>query len=223
MLKAIIFDLDGTIIDTETAWYVALNELYQEHGVELSLELYSTCIGTDLTAFNPYEYLITELKVQVDPQEFKDKVRQRYDHLMTKEQIRPGVRDYLEQARAAGIKLAVASSSNREWVERHLQQLGVLDYFDAIRTADDVRKVKPDPELYQQAIAALGVEPQEAIAVEDSPNGARAAAAAGLHCLVVPNTITSTLPFDLPHRRVNSLTDLAFDKLLSNPFTITHN
>lgn len=222
MLKAIIFDLDGTIIDTETAWYVALNELYQEHGVELSLELYSTCIGTDLTAFNPYEYLITELHVQVDPDEFKNKVRQRYDHLMTKEQIRPGVRDYLEQARAAGIKLAVASSSNREWVERHLQQLGVLDYFDVIRTADDVRKVKPDPELYQQAIAALGVEPQEAIAVEDSPNGARAAAAAGLHCLVVPNTITSTLQFDLPHQRVTSLTDLAFGELLSNPFTNTH-
>jgi HAD superfamily hydrolase (TIGR01509 family) len=221
MLKAIIFDLDGTIIDTETTWYIALNEHYQHYGAELSLELYSTCIGTDLAAFNPYTYLINELNVQVDPVEFKEMVRQRYNDLMENEQIRPGVKSYLEQARSAGLKLALASSSDRAWVEKHLQQLGLLEYFDVIRTADDVSKVKPDPELYEQTLLALGVRPEEAVAIEDSPNGARAAVAAGLPCLVTPNTITRTLPFDISHRRLNSLDELDFNELLTKPFIYT--
>ncbi|WP_438431448.1 HAD family hydrolase [Gorillibacterium sp. sgz500922] len=214
MLKAIIFDFDGTIIDTETAWYLAFRDSYREHGVDLSVELYSGCIGTSLHTFNPYEYLNTHHNLGIDSEELRRKVRARHAELMKEEQIRPGVREYLEGAKAAGLKVGLASSSDREWVERHLRQLGILEYFDCIRTANDVEKVKPDPALYLQALEGLGVTAKEAVAVEDSPNGMRAACAAGIDCVVTPNRITGLLEFEESRWRVDDLSRLDFAELV---------
>jgi len=210
MLKAIIFDFDGTIIDTETAWYLAFRDSYQTYGVDLSVELYSGCIGTSLHTFNPYEYLNTHHNLGVDSEELRRTVRARHAELMKKEKIRPGVCEYLEQAKEAGLKVGLASSSDREWVERHLRQLGIFEYFDCIRTANDVEKVKPDPSLYRKALEGLGATAEEAVAVEDSPNGMRAAAAAGIACVVTPNRITSLLEFEESQWRVENLGQLAF-------------
>lgn len=221
MIKALIFDFDGTIIDTETAWYIAFRDAYKEHGVDLTLDMYSGCIGTSLKTFNPYEYLITDLNLPIDRDSFRESIQLQHAALMNKEKVRPGIQEYLKQASKAGIKLAVASSSKREWVEQHLEQLKLKDYFEVIRTADDVANVKPDPELYNQALEALGVTSDEAVAIEDSPNGARAAAAAGLHCVVISNTITGTLEFDMPHQRLSCLTDLQFNDLISKPLVTT--
>ncbi|WP_166243272.1 HAD family hydrolase [Paenibacillus turpanensis] len=217
MIKAIIFDFDGTIIDTETAWYAAFKEAYREYGVDLTLEMYSQCIGTSLHQFNPYEYLMTDLKLPIDREEFRKSVQQRHSLLMEKEEIRPGVVRYLNEAKAAGLKIGLASSSVRAWVEKYLERLKLKPYFECIRTADDVRRVKPDPELYVQATAALGVQPNEAVAIEDSPNGAKAAEAAGLHCLYIPNTITASLPFEPRGGRLSSLLDLELKDLIVNP------
>lgn len=216
MIKAIIFDFDGTILDTETAWYNAFRDAYKEHGVDLTLDLYSQCIGTSLHTFNPYEYLMTELKLPIDKQVFKKSVHEQHSALMEVEQIRPGVIDYLKLAKDAGLKIGLASSSSLEWVEKYLNQLGIRDYFECIRTSDNVAHVKPDPELYNQALACLGVEASEAVAIEDSPNGARAAAAAGMHCIVVPNTITKFLAFDEPNEyyQAECLTHIDFNKIM---------
>jgi len=215
--------LDGTIIDTETAWFVALGEMYNEYGATLTLELYSTCIGTSLDAFDPYDHLIKEGNLSVDLDTLKQKVKQRYDELMLKEQVRPGVPEYIKQAKAAGLKLAVASSSPRNWVEHYLNRLGLLPYFDAICTASEVKQVKPDPELYELALEKLNIEPNDAVAIEDSPNGARAAVAVGIHCIVVPNAITETLDFDMSHQRLTSLAELDFNDLITKPLQATHN
>lgn len=217
MIKAIIFDFDGTIIDTETAWYEAFREAYREHNVELTVELYSGCIGTSLHTFNPYEYLVTELKLPVNLDALRTSVRTQHSTLMEKEALRPGVLDYLKAAKEAGLRIGLASSSSREWIDRYLTKLGIASYFDCIRTADDVQKVKPDPELYLQALACLEAEPQEAVAIEDSPNGARAAAAAGLYSVVIPNRITSLLEFEPCNYRLDALSDLDFRHLLANP------
>ena len=215
MIKGIIFDFDGTIIDTETAWYTAFSEAYEEHGVELTLEQYSTCIGTNLNSFNPYEYLMTDLKLPIDKMEFRTAVRQRHSKLMEQESIRPGVQHYLDSAKEAGLRMGLASSSSMEWVTRYLDQLGIRSYFDCIRTSDHVRNVKPDPELYNQALSCLGIAPDEAVAIEDSPNGSRAAAAAGMNCVVIPNDITSFLEFDTPHHKTESLSLLSFEHVIS--------
>lgn len=217
MLKAIIFDFDGTIIDTETAWYEAFRDAYREHNVDLTVELYSGCIGTSLHTFNPYEYLVTELKLPVNLDALRISVRAQHTALMEKEILRPGVLDYLKAAKEAGLRIGLASSSSREWIDRYLTRLGIADYFECIRTADDVEKVKPDPELYLKTLACLGVEPHEAVAIEDSPNGARAAAAAGMYSVVIPNRITSLLEFEPCNYRLDSLCDLDFRHLMTNP------
>ncbi|MFC6333531.1 HAD family hydrolase [Paenibacillus septentrionalis] len=223
MLKAIIFDLDGTIIDTESSWFNAFCDIYKQYDVDFTLELYSTCIGTGLDAFNPYDYLIQNSTQPIELAELKQAVAKRFNELMLQEAVRPGVTDYLDQAKAAGLKLAVASSSSRDWVERYLNQLGLLHYFDAICTASEVKQVKPDPELYELALQKLQVQASEAVAIEDSPNGARGAVAAGIHCIVVPNPITKTLNFDIPHQRLSSLSELEFQELLTKPLQPTHN
>ncbi|MEK5029269.1 HAD family hydrolase [Paenibacillus sp. FSL M7-1046] len=215
MIKGIIFDFDGTIIDTETAWYTAFSEAYGEHGVDLSLEQYSTCIGTSLNSFNPYEYLMTDLKLPIDRMAFRIAVQQRHSKLMELEQMRPGIQQYLDAAKDAGLRIGLASSSSMDWVERHLELLGIRDYFESIRTSDHVEKVKPDPELYNQVMSSLDIKPHEAVAIEDSPNGARAAAAAGMFCVVIPNAITRFLEFDMPHHQTESLSLLDFDHVVS--------
>ncbi|MBN2981898.1 MULTISPECIES: HAD family hydrolase [Cohnella] len=217
MIKALIFDFDGTIIDTETAWYVAFREAYQRYEVDLSLEMYSGCIGTSLHAFNPYEYLMTELKLPIDRDQFRVSVQERHAALMLQEAVRPGILHFLDSAKAAGLRIGLASSSDRAWIDRHLEQLNLKEYFEVIRTKDDVREVKPNPELYLQVLEAMGIANDEAVAIEDSPNGARAAVAAGLRCVVVPNEITQSLEFpELPGAIwAKSLEEVVFESLLT--------
>lgn len=217
MIKAVVFDFDGTIIDTETAWYVAFRDAYKEHDVELTLELYSQCIGTSLHSFNPYEYLMTELGLQIDKEAFRKSIQERHTKLMEAEKVRPGVMEYLEAAKEAGLRIGLASSSHQAWIDKHLDLLGLRSYFECIRTADHVKKVKPDPELYVQAMECLGAKPSETIAIEDSPNGAAAALAAGMHVVVAPNAITKTLSFQPVHHRANLLSEIDFKQILSNP------
>lgn len=217
MIKAIIFDFDGTILDTETPWYYAFRDAYREHGVELPLDLYAQCVGTHNGSFNPYDYLITEKGLPIDREAFKARINKDLTDLIGKQVVREGILDYLNSAREAGLRIGLASSSDRRWIDKHLEQLGIAHYFETIKTSDDVRNVKPDPELYLRALDALGVRPEEAVAIEDSPNGARAAAAAGMGCIVVPNQLTSLLSFeqDAGYIHAISLSHIDFEALIT--------
>lgn len=113
------------------------------------------------------------------------------------------------------LKIGLASSSYKNWVEQFLIELNILHYFDVIQTRDNVKKVKPDPEIYQNVVKLLGLEPSEAIAFEDSLNGSKAALAAGLNCVVVPNRITQYLPFDNYHLRLDSMSDKSLQDVIS--------
>lgn len=213
-IRALIFDFDGTILDTETAWYEAFREAYLEHEVELTLDLYGKCIGTSLHVFDPYEYLITERNIPLERAAFRQSIHARHTEMMAQEGIRPGVLNYLTEAKELGLRIGLASSSKRAWIDKYLAQLGIGHYFETIRTAEDVAIVKPHPELYELALKDLGVQPNEAIAIEDSPNGARAAAAAGMHYIVVPNPVTKFLSWDGEPRTVGSLEELSLRALL---------
>jgi HAD superfamily hydrolase (TIGR01509 family) len=214
MIQAVVFDCDGLIIDTETPWYRVMAELYEERGVELSLDVYSRVLGTSNDTFDLYAYL-EELSGQpVDRQAAQQRMQRRLTELMQDEQVRPGVEDYLRQAKELGLRVGLASSSNREWVEKHLREHGLFDYFEVIRTSDDVKRVKPDPELYLSALEILGVAPEHAVAFEDSPNGTRAAKAAGMYCVTVPNTLTAQLPFDRYDAQIASMAEIPLAELL---------
>ncbi len=213
MIKAIVFDFDGTIIDTESVWYRTFQEAYASYGVDLPVEMYAPCIGTGHDAFNPFEYLVTDLHFPIDLVAFRRAVTKRHAELMEQERIRPGIMDYLQSARVKGLKIGLASSSSRAWVRHFTEKLGLRPYFDYVQTADDVDRVKPDPALYLQTLQGLGVSAEDAVAIEDSPNGARAAKAAGLYCILAPSFVTRDLEFGPVDRRLNSLTDLSFNAL----------
>lgn len=213
-MRAIVFDFDGLIIDTETPWYEAFRQIYQEHGCELPLDQWLLCVGTTFSSFDPYEYLERLLKRELDRKRLQAIGERKHRELMEKQDIRPGVLDYLTSARESGLKIGLASSSSGSWVEPFLRKHGLYGYFDAIVTADLVAKVKPDPELYIKALDALGVSGDEAVAFEDSLNGLKAARAAGLHCVIVPNAITRHLEFDDYSMRLSSMSEMSLSQVL---------
>ena len=195
MIKAIVFDFDGLIIDTETPAYEAFREVFREHGAELALETYAQCIGTTFAVFNPINYLEECLGRSVDREAVDARVNARHRRLLEQASLRPGVRDYLEAGRSAGLRIGLATSSGDAWIDPYLERFKLRGYFDSITTANQVANVKPDPELYLKSLAKLGVNGSEAVAFEDSLNGLNAAKAAGLHCVVVPNPSTRHFPF----------------------------
>lgn len=214
MIKAIVFDFDGLIYDTEVPEYKAHRELFAEHGQELELSVWGQCVGTNDSGFNPYDHLEACLGKPVDRDDLRGRFRTKFDRLLAQEAIRPGVEDYLQAAQALGLRIGLASSSGRDWVMGHIAKLNVLPYFECIRVRENVRLVKPDPELYAQVIREFGIEPHEAVAFEDSPNGARAAKAAGMRCVTVPNDVTRHLAFDEYDLQLRSLADMSLEALL---------
>ncbi|GMA15815.1 HAD family hydrolase [Deinococcus metallilatus] len=191
-LRALIFDFDGTILDTETREFHHWQVLYRTHGRELALSDWQRGVGT-WDAFDPWAGLPEH--VQADRERVRAGLHERILADIAEQDLRPGVRAVLEEVRAAGLRLALATSSDRAWVTRWMAQHDLLDLFEVLATRDDVRRVKPDPELYVLAAGRLGLRPEECLAVEDSLNGATAALAAGLRVVVVPNDVTRTQPF----------------------------
>jgi HAD superfamily hydrolase (TIGR01509 family) len=214
MIKAIIFDFDGLILDTETHEYEVLNEIFKEHQSELPLEVWGKLIGT-ITSFNPFSYLEEQTKKTFNHDELKKLQNERFSQRIMQEHARPGVIDYLDAAKSLGLKIGLASSSNYEWVSSHLKRLQLLDRFECIRTSDHVEHVKPDPALYVETAKCLGVNPEECIAFEDSANGALAAKRAGMKCVTVPNTVTKGLEFCEVDHSLESMAHMELKQLIS--------
>ncbi|WP_040951387.1 HAD family hydrolase [Gorillibacterium massiliense] len=214
MIKAVIFDFDGLILDTETHEFETYKELFREHGAELTLDVWGSCVGT-ASGFNPYHYLNECVGRELDPDEVRNWRLKRYEARMQEEPLRPGVENYLQTAGRLGLKIGLASSSSADWVLGYLRHYGIENYFACISTRDMVEEVKPNPELYLRTLRCLGVEAHEAVAFEDSPNGALAAERAGMHCVAVPNAVTETLPFGAITLRISSMADLPLEELLA--------
>ncbi|MCK6255787.1 HAD family hydrolase [Fictibacillus sp. KIGAM418] len=214
MIKAVVFDFDGLILDSETSVYNAIQEIFTEHSCNMPLELWQQCIGTK-DFLDPFEYLEEQINKKVDRKGLRAKHHERVLSMLEGEKPLPGVEDYLEAAKELGLKIALATSSSRQWVTGHLEKLNLLSYFDCLKTADDVEHVKPDPALYLEAVKCLGVKPNEAIAFEDSANGARAAKAAGLYCVVIPNEVTKGLVFGDVDHQMESLAEVQLKELMN--------
>ncbi|MCW5877133.1 MAG: HAD-IA family hydrolase [Anaerolineales bacterium] len=215
MIKALIFDFDGLILDTEWPDYLSWQRVYRQYGCELAVADWGQIVGGDAESdFDPYVHLEQLSGKQVDRDEIWISRRKEYLEELNQLPVLPGVLSLLDDAERRGLQLAVASSSPENWVRGHLARLGLYQRFEAIKTADDVQQIKPNPELYLAALAALGVEPDEAIVFEDSPNGVTAALAAGIFCVAVPNQVTAQL--DLAHAslRLNSLAEMPLPELL---------
>lgn len=212
--QAVVFDFDGLILETEHADYQSWARVYQEHGEELSMALWGDVIGRGRKSFDPFDELQRRLGRELPARERILTERRVHQLAMIGElEILPGVTETIDEARRLKLKLGVASSSGREWVGGHLERLG-LDGWDCVRSRDDVIEAKPDPELYLSVCACLGVDPARAVALEDSANGIRAAKAAGMKCIAVPNPMTVALDLSAADLMVSSLAEQPLAALL---------
>ncbi len=192
---AILLDFDGLIVDTETPIFEAWCAAYRRHGHDLGLDEWQHCLGTH-GAFDPLGHLDSLCGGRLDRQALLTEVEARSVQGCEAQPLLPGVVRLLQDAGTLGLAKAVASSSSRRWVEGWLERQGIRPLFEAVVARDDVTKVKPDPELFLLAARRLGVRPAGCVVFEDSPNGMRAALAAGMRCVAVPNALTR--PLDRP-------------------------
>jgi len=213
MIRAIVFDFDGLILDTEGPVYRSWLEVYEAHGEELPFERWVQIVGSTTTGFHPQHHLEERLGRSL-PKEVLDRRIGRRTELVLAQKLLPGVMQHLDQAKALGLKVGVASSSTAEWVRGHLARLGILERFDCLRCRDDVANAKPEPDLYIAVLECLGVTAAEAIAIEDSPNGVTAAKRAGLRCVAIPNSITAKLDLSDADVLLHSLAEITLADLL---------
>jgi HAD superfamily hydrolase (TIGR01509 family) len=216
-IKALIFDFDGLILDTETPEYQVWQNIYREHGFELPHAEWGKIIGGyGISTFDAAEHLSFLSQGQLDSVSLRDRHRSESAALYLLQPILPGVMDYLHQAKRLGLKLAIGSSSPHSWVDTHAKRLEIFDDFDQVICADDVGvgRTKPNPDIFLLALERLKVRANEAIVFEDSPNGVRAARSAGIFVVAVPNAVTSLLSIENSNLTLRSLEDLSLADLL---------
>jgi HAD superfamily hydrolase (TIGR01509 family) len=214
-VDAIIFDFDGVIIDTETPDYELWREFYQSHGLDLPVDLWLTRVGmNEGTGFDPAQYF-TEVTGNMLDHEFLSSQFTNYLKRCDEQPVLAGVELMLQQAEDRAIKLAIASSSYRDWVVPYLRKHNLYEYFDCICTRELVKMGKPAPDLYLKAVECLEVPKDRCIAIEDSPNGMRAALVAGLRCISVPNALTCRLEAPQVALTITSLEEYDLDKLVA--------
>ena len=215
MLRAVVLDFDGLILDTERATFEAWQAVFASYSQGFPLQLWLENVGTT-NSFDPIQYLETLLNRPIDI----DGLKQAYDRIYSAKiealEPLPGVLKVIQEAQSLGLRLGVASSSTHKWVDLHLQRLDLYDQFACIVCRDDVGgRAKPDPAVYKRAAECLGVAPHEALALEDSLHGAVSAQAAELDCIVVPNSITRHLDLSIFEKRLSSLEDLSLTAYIS--------
>ncbi len=219
MLKALIFDFDGLILDTETPEYLTWKNIYHEHGFDFPHDDWGKIIGGyGLSDFDAADNLSSLAQGQLDSASLRARHSVESLAVIRSQSILPGVEDMIREAKARGLKLAIASSSLHAWVDDHAKRLGIFDLFDAVVCADDVGagRTKPNPDLFLTALDQLEVQKNEAVVFEDSPNGVRAANRAGIFVVAVPNPVTLLLSLEGADLVVKSLVELSLDKLLES-------
>lgn len=213
--RALIFDFDGLILDTEVAIFEAWRELYAEHGLPLTMETWAQCVGSDFGHYDPEADLERMIGRRLDWEPLVQQRRRRVSAVLEGKEAMPGVRERLAEAKVHGVPCAVASSSSHAWVDGWLERLGLAEFFVSTTCLEDTGRAKPDPGLFLHAAGKLDAAPGEVIVLEDSLNGLRAAHAAQMRCVVVPCALTQHLVFDGAWKQLRSLEDVTVPELVS--------
>ena len=198
VIRAVVFDFDGVILDTEGPIFTVWREVFDAHGCPpLTVQEWSAEIGT-VGGLDMITLLQERATRPVDEDAMHEWRRARRNELLAREVTRPGVREWLDEADALGLPLAIASSSPRDWVEPHLERLGLLERFGRVACFSDGVAPKPAPDSYLHACAALGVEPRERLGDRGfAARCHRGQARRGCGVFAVPHAITAEL--DLSH------------------------
>jgi HAD superfamily hydrolase (TIGR01509 family) len=206
--SAVIFDFDGTIVDTEWPVYQAARAAHEHHGLTLPVTEWVELVGR--ADNKPLDQRLRHLLGRDPDVDAIERAHEEHGKARLTGPALPGVRELIDSTDAAGRPLGIASSSPMDWVGGHLERLGLYERFTSFSTRDQVDRGKPAPDLFLLAAAQLELDPADMLVIEDSRNGAIAAKAAGMPVVVIPNRVTR---HDIPNEA-----DLVIDSLLDFPY-----
>lgn len=211
---AVVFDMDGTLLDTETVFRAIVFEVCAEIGFQMHDEMHKKIVGASHEATE--KMLVEAYGVSFPYALFDEKCKFAMHHRMADAvPVKPGARELIGALKARDIPVAVATSSRAAHARTHLTTAGIIDLFDTIVTRDDVRHPKPHPEPYLTAAGRLGARPRHCIAFEDSHSGVRAAHAAGMRTVMVPDLVGPTAEIAALCTAVLDSLDHAHDQLFA--------
>lgn len=187
-IKAVLFDMDGVLVNTEPVHYRMWKEAFHNRGLEVSYDVYKGCIGTT------DDYLM-DLIWEHYGRDFRGDKKLLEERMAIEERVpkeesypeMPGVREMLQKLHEAGFLLAIASSSPVSRIETAVDYIGIRQYFSLLNSGENVARSKPAPDIYLDTAKKLGVEPAECVVLEDSENGSIAAVSAGMICVGLRN------------------------------------
>ncbi len=208
--RAVIFDMDGVLTDSEPAFHAAVNDVLARYGAHTPADEYQRFIGAATPSMWASMIALKRLPVSLAA------VLGEYEPLLLRRlreprHALPGARELLDVLRAGGVPVALCTASYMRWVEAILPSAGLVGLFDALSTADMVSATKPDPAPYLLAASKLGVPPDQCVAVEDSVNGLKSALASGAHVIQVRATSTAAAPYAGVARVINSLREFPLE------------
>jgi len=211
MIRAIVFDFDGLIVDTETPLIDAYGVVHERHGVAFDRTLFIKNVGHADYNFDPWH----GFSPHADRATLEEERRACKDEILLRQPVLPGVVQLLDAAKHVGLRIGLASNSEHSWVEPQLERVGLLERFEFLACREDVPSPKPEPDLYKLVLNRFGLRGHEAIAFEDSHTGSLAAKRANLWAVAVPNVSTAHHDFSHVDLRVNSLAEVSLDALIS--------
>ncbi len=210
-LEAVIFDNDGTLVDSEGLYHKAANIFLKKFDLQVSKEEY---IKRWMMGSTGTEGLLKEKGINYPLEKGHWERRKTYKGLFNSEAgLRPGAKRLIQEL-SKKVKLAVVSGSLKEDINFLLEKFSIRDYFSVIVSREDTSRSKPNPEPYRKALSELGVYPRNAIAIEDSTRGIVSAKNAGLICVAVPNEYTRNMDFTMAEKIFTSLKQINYKKLL---------
>jgi HAD superfamily hydrolase (TIGR01509 family) len=212
-LQAIVFDFDGLIVDTEGPGFVSWSELYGEFGQTLTLDDWTHATGY-VGGFDPALRLEELLCQKLDWSVLAPRREARNWELTLRQSTLPGIETLMVEAQRASIKIGVASNSGYGWVDQGLERLGLRHFVEAIVTRDMVMQPKPAPDSYLKTVQTLKADPRFSVALEDSEPGSRAAKAAGLRVVAIPNQFSERQDLSVADLVVASADKLPFERLV---------
>lgn len=216
MFKAVLFDMDGVIIDSEPIHYKLEREFFGELGIRVGDLEHSSYVGA--TSRYMWSKIIQKHNLDYPLEELIEKERKNYiDYLTSQENVEPmrGVIKFIKELYGNGIKLALASSASRKTIEIVLDKFKLYRYIQTTISGDDIDNGKPAPDIFLYAAGMLGVRAYECLVIEDSKNGVQAAKAAGMKCVGYKNVSFSDQDLSCADMVIKSFNEISYDKLLS--------
>ncbi len=214
MLKAILFDMDGVIVDTEPLHRKAYFQMFNDMDIDVSEELFTSFTGQ--ATFNICEQLCTTFNLSQAPQELVQSKRAHFKHLFENDknlQLIDGVLDLIKNYFENGLTLVLASSASMPNINRIFERFNLDTYFVAKLSGADLKASKPHPEIFLKAAAATGFDRSECIVIEDSTNGMKAANGAGIFCVGYKSEHSVNQDYSFANLTINTFDEITFPKI----------